>query len=409
MPLRADAKKSSGDTFQVYAGEFLINPVPLELSFNWCSHNCHYCFANLNKPDRWADVEATMRLLSNFNDRSSLEAKYLQWKLPIVVSNRVDPFAVTNEKQVLPILELMTELDMAIAFQTKGGRTIDAALEFLRPTAWYISITFNDSSAAKVVEPGAPSIEERLDLCAKLRDAGHVVNVGINPCVPEWIPRPEELVKNLASVGVHGVWIEMLHFSRNRKDNLSDRGMQALTPELVDRALDKKNREGDREFIDRVAEMCREHGMHPYTMNQHEPSGIFEEYDDVFEFTFPVIQDLVNDCHDQLEDGDIITLSEYLEYFLPVLPEGRHSIGRYIASKSRAAVKAIGKASFTNNMTFKELLTYSWDIPKIGFSPFNNFAFAYATKDSDIVVDEEMGAPVMVFCKNGTTEYAREV
>lgn len=36
----------------VYYGEFLINPIPLELSLNYCSHKCAYCFANVNQPGR---------------------------------------------------------------------------------------------------------------------------------------------------------------------------------------------------------------------------------------------------------------------------------------------------------------------------------------------------------------------
>ena len=34
----------------LFAGEFMLVPEALDVSHNWCSHNCGYCFANLNKP-----------------------------------------------------------------------------------------------------------------------------------------------------------------------------------------------------------------------------------------------------------------------------------------------------------------------------------------------------------------------
>ena len=57
-----------------YFGEFLINPVPLELSFNYCSHKCAYCFANLNKPDRQFDVLRFMRFIRDYPNRDTLAA-----------------------------------------------------------------------------------------------------------------------------------------------------------------------------------------------------------------------------------------------------------------------------------------------------------------------------------------------
>lgn len=408
--MRHTAKKAKGDSFQVYSGEFLISPIPVELSFNWCSHNCLYCFSNLAKPERWADTQKTLRFLAKYQERNSLEAKYLQWGLPTLISNRVDPFANTNEAQALPVLELMTALELPMAFQTKGGRSLDSALDFLPPSAWYISIAHNDDSTASKIEPGAPTIKERLDLCDKLRSLGHKVNVGLNPAVPEWLPRPEELIKAFSEHGVHGVWIEIMHLSNEQIANISDRGRSLLTEPLIQRAKSNKNkvRQGDKDFALRLSELCREYGMHPYTMNQHEATGFWGEYYDVYPALFPTLADLVNDCHEVLEDGDFLTRDDYLEYFLPQLPEGRHSTGQYIASRSRAAMKKIGKAEFSNNLTFEELLCYSWDIPEISFSPANLFAFAYATQGDELIVDEK-GCPVMVFCPNGTDQYVREV
>jgi DNA repair photolyase len=57
-----------------YWGEFLISPIPLELSLNYCSHKCAYCFANLNDPKRTSDVKAIMRFLSDYLERETPQA-----------------------------------------------------------------------------------------------------------------------------------------------------------------------------------------------------------------------------------------------------------------------------------------------------------------------------------------------
>ena len=87
-----------------YWGEFLVTPAPLELSLNYCSNACGYCFANLNEPDRRADMQALMRLLADYHDRSTYVAALLKAGYPTVVSNRTDPFANTNYRQTLAVL-----------------------------------------------------------------------------------------------------------------------------------------------------------------------------------------------------------------------------------------------------------------------------------------------------------------
>lgn len=68
-------KLPAGETISPYYGEFMVSPCPLELSFNYCSHGCVFCFANLNKPLRNFDAKAPARLIADYMNRSTLEAK----------------------------------------------------------------------------------------------------------------------------------------------------------------------------------------------------------------------------------------------------------------------------------------------------------------------------------------------
>jgi hypothetical protein len=52
-------------------GGLLKIPAPLELSGNWCSTNCPYCFANLNAPTRTLDVKGVSKLLADLDYQES--------------------------------------------------------------------------------------------------------------------------------------------------------------------------------------------------------------------------------------------------------------------------------------------------------------------------------------------------
>ena len=128
--------------FSTYYGELLISPLPIELSGNFCSHMCGYCFANLNQPNRKYDVLKTMRFLKEFKTRRSLTAKLLKNGYPVLYSNKIDPFSASNFMHSLPLIELMVQMNIKISIQTRGGHGIDEVLKILPKSVFYISIFF---------------------------------------------------------------------------------------------------------------------------------------------------------------------------------------------------------------------------------------------------------------------------
>ncbi|NJK46000.1 MAG: hypothetical protein HC933_18600 [Pleurocapsa sp. SU_196_0] len=225
------------NSLQPYYGEFLVSPVPLELDMNYCAHSCNYCFANLNKRDRKINLTQITNLLNGFEERETLEAKLLKERYPVMISNHVDPFAASNYQQTVPLLELLRYHGIPVTIQTRGGRGIDDALELLEPSVWYISITFNDDAARRIVEPGAPTIQSRLELISQLRERGHRVVVGINPLEPEWMPDPASILNECASRGAEGAWIESLHLNPKQRDQMTPRERTAIGEAIIIRAL----------------------------------------------------------------------------------------------------------------------------------------------------------------------------
>ncbi len=102
-------------------GEFLIIPVPLQLQGNYCSHECPYCYANLNVPNRTLDLNHTLNQISAISHSPNLLSRLLRDKYPVLVSNHCDPFSKSNHKVLVPIMEQLTELEIPLFLQTRGG------------------------------------------------------------------------------------------------------------------------------------------------------------------------------------------------------------------------------------------------------------------------------------------------
>lgn len=394
-----------GDTFTVYYGEFLMSPLPLELSFNYCSHKCAFCFANLNKPDRHADVKATINLIGQYRQRTTLAAKLLQAGHATVVSNRVDPFAVSNDRQALPVLEMMASAGLPVALQTRGGRGVDEALAFLAPSVWYVSIGTLSEDVRKRIEPGAPTIADRFDLIAKVKAKGHRVVVGTNPLLEEWCPDPGKLFAKCKDAGAEGVWIELLHLNDEQLANMTPRERQGIGPEAIAVARKRRKRSDAAYFLD-ARETALDHGLEVFSGQQSNRSEFFKPYEETYKATYPTLQGFLNWCHDHKPNGSLVTFEEFCAYALPMLPEGELSIGYYLGASS---AKLLAKKPMVNRMTFRDLLSVIWSehSAKANLSRMNAFAFAadIHRDGSWTMLTDENARPLYLFSRDGFQEF----
>jgi len=383
-----------------YWGEFLVSPAPLELSLSYCSHSCAYCFANLNQPNRKANVKRILSLLQHYQTRKSVAAMLLQHGYPVVVSNRVDPFAASNYKLALPLLEAMTRLEIPVVLQTKGGRGIDDALAFLKPSVWYISIAFEDDARRAAVEPGAPSLEDRYALIERLVARGHAVVVGLNPLVPEWLPDPLPVLERLRALGVHGVWIERLHFTRRQSRQISEASLDAMGRDAVERAHKHIAAPDFAHFL-HTREMAEGVGLSVFSANQGTASAFFDPWRRLYGRTFPVLQDFVNWCHAAMPDGGLVTLDDFLAFFGPQFPAGEYGIDSYLGA---VAHNLWHTHAVPTTLTYSQLLALIWADGRIKLNPVRSPAFAMARLGGAALVDDR-DMPVMVFLPDGTREW----
>lgn len=393
----------------IFWGELLTSPSPLEMSMNVCSHGCAYCFANLNTPSRSFDAASIIRTLREFPNRKTLISTLLQQGYPITLSNKTDPFAKSNYRQSLSILETMVEMGTPVALQTKGGDGIDEAIDILPVSAWYVTLTTLDDEVRKRLEPGAPSVGERLDLIRKLHDAGHYVTIGFNPYQPEWCPDVAEFCEVVKKSGARGIWTETLHLNYEQVDNMTPSQQSAVSLPLIDRAKRRRYTSDFEQHVRAVHRIVRDSGLHLHYIGQSEPSDYWEAWRAIYPATFPVMQDFVNWAHETCSDGDVISFDAFADLMVPRLPKGTHSLGGYIGSTSVQVWRTHKRIA---QMSFKQLLSIIWSDARIRFCPSRNFAFAWAGKRekagwTQYVDSNQM--PYLVFRPGLCNEYFTEV
>lgn len=360
-----------------YAGEFTVSPIPLEMSMNYCSHKCAVCFANLNQPGRTLDVNKSINQIKNCHKGKGLTSHLLANGYPVLLSNRVDPFAKTNYRQTLSFLELFSQNGNKVSFQTRGGDGIDDALSLIDYKAsWYISISQLDDKIRKRVEPGAPSIESRFELIEKLLSLGHKVSVGINPLLEEWLPADEfdKMLDKLQSLGVKDVWIEVLHLNAKQVANMSEKEKAAVGEDIITEAK-KRNRNAS--YFMYCVEEARDRGFNVFSINQPYASDFFKGYHDTYEGkTLLTHQDFINYCFKKYPKGGEIKFQEYFDFMAKPYYEDRFTEADGFAY--RIARNVYREVVTEPIRTLKGVLQFYWDNPDVSKSLAGNDLFSVA-------------------------------
>lgn len=394
-------------SLSVYWGGLLLNAcMPLEIDLNVCSHGCKYCFSILNDPDRRANVKQIYNLLANFRNSKTYAAHLLREGYPIVIANSIDPFASSNDKISIPLIETLTDLSIPFSLQTKGGKRLEEALDIIdRPIVFYMSIATLDEDIAKSIEPGAPPIAERLRQMELIISRGHKICAGINPVVPQWLPNPKALTDRLADIGVWGAWIQSIHLSNRQLGNMPERDRTAMGEDVIAQALKPSKYSIIADAIRATKEAAIGSGLHVYDSQQAEPTRYFEPYRECYPKSFPLMQDFVNHCHENFKEGDRIYFSDFLQFFRAKLPAGTWPLRNHL--NATTVPQVLYGAYISQRMDYAELLKQLWIYNKVPLSPTNVLCFSRAAaeqvgENSFIEWADNDNLPILLFHPQGT-------
>jgi DNA repair photolyase len=175
---------------------------PPKLTFNpysGCDHGCVYCYASSYVP-RFNECRPKRNLLAILKR----EAAQLEGET-ISISNSSDPYplAETSASLTRRCLEILVENNCRIQIITKSNVVVrDCDLLSKIPSTVAFTVTSDDDSIAKLIEPHAPLPSQRLRAAQELIKTGIPVSVRIDPIIPFVNDLPKELIADLASIGI---------------------------------------------------------------------------------------------------------------------------------------------------------------------------------------------------------------
>jgi DNA repair photolyase len=175
---------------------------PKKLTFNpytGCDHGCTYCYASSYIPRFFQ-----CRPKKNLIQRLKSEAAKLNGEI-ISISNSSDPYPRLEAKMRLmrSCLKILSGHNCNVQIITKSSlvaRDIDLLAKI--PSMVSLTITTDDDETARILEPYAPPVSERLKAVQKLVQKGLPTAVRIDPIIPFVNDHFEKLVQILAALGV---------------------------------------------------------------------------------------------------------------------------------------------------------------------------------------------------------------
>jgi DNA repair photolyase len=386
-----------------YKGEFTLSPIPLELSGNYCSHKCAYCFANLNDPNRVFDPKAFINKIKNQYKSNSIESILLREKYPVLMSNKVDPFSTSNYRQTISITEILRKNGNGIAWQTRGGHNegVDEILSHGMTECWYISIPIWDTKIAKEIEPGGTSPIHRIELIKKLIQHNQKVTVGINPTCPEFLPfsDAEELLGILKNIGVTGVWLSFLHLNAKQIGNMSKKEYDILNSYgVIEYSKKRSMNNKSHQFCLDICEMAKSVGLNVFYAGQSVPSSYFDDYYSVYKKNFRNTQGLVNYLYENYPKGIELDFENYYNWFYePFMAESKTGCDGYIYNQARNLYSRLKIGTDTHIKSFRDILKIIWNYPEIWHSPINLECFKYIGQNEDTAVRDNEGNYIYLF------------
>jgi len=188
--------------------DYCVNP------YTGCQVNCRYCYAALFMKRYSGHKEAWGEFVDvKVNAPDVLRKQLLRAKRGTVwISSVCDPYQPLEAKYELTrrCLKELLEKQFPVNIQTKSKlvlRDLDLLTEFKEIEVGF-TITTSDEKIAKLFEPGASSVLERLKALEKLRTSGIKTFAFIGPLLPG---DPEKLVADLAGL-VNRVFIDRMNY-----------------------------------------------------------------------------------------------------------------------------------------------------------------------------------------------------
>lgn len=188
-------------------------------TYKGCTHACKYCFVKRKNDISIVDKGETVKSLENFiNGSRSQQLNWCDWNIPLHWGGMSDPFQPAEKKYRLSYncLKLFATTKYPFVVSTKGKLIIDNEyLSLLSQCNCVVQISMV-CSKYDILEKGAPTFEERLEMVRILSKEVKRVNIRIQPYMTQVFKDVKENMKRFAEAGAYGVIVEGMKFVKKK-------------------------------------------------------------------------------------------------------------------------------------------------------------------------------------------------
>lgn len=220
MPCAKTYNRFCGVTVQC---NYCAMPFRVDL-YRGCTHGCEYCFASqsisgkkLGVTDFFSCIETVPheKLDSLFKQIKS-DGKNFTWRVmlknrqPLHIGGMSDPFQPCDEYERTSeaFLREIIKADRYPAVWSTKGRLVTRHTAALKDANSVVQISCIATKSLPLIEPGAPTFEERLAAARTLSSAGIPVILRVQPVIISLWDEMIDCVTQFCQAGIHGLVVE---------------------------------------------------------------------------------------------------------------------------------------------------------------------------------------------------------
>lgn len=188
-------------------------------TYKGCSHGCKYCFArkkvDIMKIEPNEDAKGLLNFINGQRDGTTV---WCDWDIPLHIGGMSDPFQPVEReyKRTLECLKILSQTKYPVVISTKGKLCIEEPyLSLLKQCNVVMQISMA-CSKYDVLEPGAPTYEERLHMVEVLSKNVKRVIIRCQPYLHEFINEIKQEISRYKEAGAYGVIFEGMKFVKSQ-------------------------------------------------------------------------------------------------------------------------------------------------------------------------------------------------